>query len=135
MKKIILKGLTAGTVLLLISYFSLFLLVKIFPHLAEEYYDPMFSLEGSKAWTFFVHPYIISFVLAWFWSQFKTMFTGNFWLRGLKMGLVYALLAILPGTWMLYSAFSVSVPMVLSWGIYGVVQAAVAGIICARLSP
>ena len=135
MNKIILKGLTAGTVLLIVSYLALYLLVLVFPGLAEQYYDPMFCLEGEKTWMFFLHPYILSFALAWFWSRFKTLFNGSFWFRGLEVGLVYALIAILPSMWMIYSAFSVSLALVISWGIYGVVQAVIAGIISARLSP
>lgn len=129
------KGLIAGTALLVVSYLSLYLLVKVFPAIASQYYDPMFSLEGDKAWMFFLHPYILSFALAWFWSRFKTIITGNYWIRGLKVGLVYSLIAILPGMWMIYSAFSVSLTMVLSWSIYGLAQAVIAGIISARLSP
>lgn len=135
MKKIILKGLIAGTVLLVISYVSLFLLVRLLPGLAEQYYDPMFSLEGDKAWMFFFHPYILSFALAWFWSRFKSLFNGSYWLRGLEVGIVYSLIAILPSMWMIYSAFSVSLTLVISWGLYGLIQAAITGIISARLSP
>lgn len=135
MKKIILKGLTAGTVLLIVSFLSLLLLVKLFPGIAEQYYDPMFSLEGGKSWMFFLHPYILSFAIAWFWSRFKTLFNGSYWLRGLEVGLVYALIAILPSMWMIYSALSVSLTLVISWGIYGMLQAVISGIISARLSP
>ncbi|MDZ4707194.1 MAG: hypothetical protein SH818_02235 [Saprospiraceae bacterium] len=135
MKKIILKGLTAGTVLLIVSYLALYLLVLLFPGIAEQYYDPIFSLEGNKTWMFFLHPFIISFALAWFWSRFKTLFNGSYWFRGLEVGLVYGLIAILPSMWMIYSALSVSLTMVISWGIYGLMQAVIAGIISARLSP
>ncbi|MBK9931085.1 MAG: hypothetical protein IPP04_14610 [Saprospiraceae bacterium] len=135
MNKIILKGLIAGGTLLLVSYLTLFLLVKFMPGLAEQYYDPMFSLEGDKAWMFFIHPFIISFALAWFWSRFKSLFEGNFWFRGFEVGVVYALIAILPSMWMIYSAFNVTLPMVISWSIYGTMQAIIAGIISAKLSP
>ena len=84
---------------------------------------------------FFIHPFIISFALAWFWSRFKSLFEGNFWFRGFEVGVVYALIAILPSMWMIYSAFNVTLPMVISWSIYGTMQAIVAGIISAKLSP
>jgi hypothetical protein len=95
----------------------------------------MFSLEGEKSWMFFVHPFIISFALAWFWLRFKTLFKGNLIMRGIEVGLFYGLIAILPSMWMIYSAFNVTLFMVISWGIYGVIQAMVAGIISARLNP
>ncbi len=135
MKIIALKVLISGLTLLVISYLTLFLLVKLVPSLAEQYYDPMFSLEGEKSWMFFVHPFIISFALAWFWLRFKTLFKGNLIMRGIEVGLFYGLIAILPSMWMIYSAFNVTLFMVISWGIYGVLQAMVAGIISARLNP
>ena len=56
-------------------------------------------------------------------------------MRGIEVGLFYGLIAILPSMWMIYSAFNVTLFMVISWGIYGVIQAMVAGIISARLNP
>jgi len=135
MKLIALKVLISGVILLIISYLALFLVVKLVPSLAEQYYDPMFSLEGSKSWMFFIHPFIISFALAWFWKRFKSLFHGNWIMRGIEVGLFYGLIAILPSMWMIYSAFNVTLVMVLSWGIYGITQAVIAAIISARLNP
>ncbi len=135
MKLIALKVLISGVILLIISYLALFLMVKLVPSLAEQYYDPMFSLEGNKSWMFFIHPFIISFALAWFWMRFKTLFHGNLITRGIEVGLFYGLIAILPSMWMIYSAFNVTLLMVISWGIYGIIQAVIAAIISARLNP
>lgn len=135
MKLIALKVLISGVILLIISYLALFLVVKLVPSLAEQYYDPMFSLEGNKSWMFFLHPFIISFALAWFWKRFKSLFHGNLIMRGMEVGLFYGLIAILPSMWMIYSAFNVTLVMVISWGIYGVIQAVIAALISARLNP
>lgn len=135
MKLIALKVLISGVILLIISYLALFLMVKLVPSLAEQYYDPMFSLEGNKSWMFFIHPFIISFALAWFWMRFKTLFHGNMITRGIEVGLFYGLIAILPSMWMIYSAFNVTLVMVISWGVYGIIQAVIAAIISARLNP
>ena len=135
MKLMTIKVLISGVILLVISYIALFLIVKTIPSLAEQYYDPMFSFEGEKSWMFFVHPFIISFALAWFWKRFKLMFHGKLWWRGIEVGLFYGVIAVLPSMWMIYSAFNVSLPMVISWGIYGVFQAVIAGLISARINP
>jgi hypothetical protein len=135
MNKFLLKGFSAGFALLVISYSALYLLVMLFPALAVEYYDPMFSFSDEKTVMFFLHPFILSFSLAWFWRRFKSLFHGPFWWRGMEMGMVYGLIATLPGLWMVYSAMSVSLTMVLSWLAYGFFQAMVTGVIFAKISP
>ena len=125
----------AGTVLLASSYVSLNLVVAFFPGLAEQYYDPIFSFEGEKAILYFVHPYILSFALAWFWRRFKGLFHGSFWWRGIEMGLVYGLIATLPSMWITFSSLAISLGLVFTWLLYGVFQAIVVGIIFAKISP
>lgn len=135
MKKFLIKGIAAGAALLVLSYGALYLVVSLVPSLAEQYYDPIFSFDGDKAILYFLHPFILSFALAWFWRRFKSLFHGPFWWRGIEMGLVYGLIATLPAMWIIFSSLSVSLSLVLSWFIYGVLQAMVVGIIFARLSP
>jgi hypothetical protein len=135
MKKFLLKGILAGIALLAFSYVALLLTVQVFPGLADEYYSPVFSLEGEKSVLFFLHPFIVSFALAWFWRRFKGMFEGPFWLRGIEVGLAFGIIAVLPSMWMTFSAFAVSLTMVLTWVLYGLMQGVVAGIIYAKVSP
>lgn len=135
MKKILIKGLVAGAILLLFSYIALHLVVRFMPNLAEQYYNPVFSLEGDKTYLYFMHPFILSFALAWFWSRFKGLFTGSFWWRGTEMGLVYGLIATLPSMWITFSSLNISLSMVVTWLVYGVFQAVVVGIVYAKISP
>ncbi|MDX2135188.1 MAG: hypothetical protein SFV52_10385 [Saprospiraceae bacterium] len=135
MKKFFIKSLTAGAVLFLLSYATLYLVVLLLPNVAEQYYDPMFSFEGIKGVLYLMHPFVLSFALAWFWQRFKGLFHGSFWQRGIEMGLTYGLIATLPSMWILFSAMSVSFVLVCSWLLYGVMQAIVVGILFARLSP
>jgi len=135
MKIFLIKGIVAGTVLLVLSYVSLYLIVALFPALAEQYYDPIFSFEGEKAVLYFIHPFILSFALAWFWKRFKSLFHGAFWWRGIEMGLVYGLIATLPSMWITFSALSISFGLVCSWLLYGVFQAMIVGVIFAKISP
>ncbi|TNE53901.1 MAG: hypothetical protein EP344_14620, partial [Bacteroidetes bacterium] len=120
---------------LLFSYLALHLIVRFMPHLAEQYYNPVFDLEGDKTYLYFLHPFILSFALAWFWSRFKELFTGSFWWRGTEMGLVYGLVATLPSMWITFSSLAISFPMVLTWFLYGLFQAIVVGIVYAKISP
>ncbi len=135
MKNFLLKGVVAGAVLLGFSYAALYLAVTFFPNLAEQYYDPVFSFEGDKAILYFAHPFVLSFALAWFWKRFKSLFHGPFWWRGMEMGMVYGLIATLPAMWITYSSLTISLGLVFSWLIYGVIQAMLVGIIFAKISP
>lgn len=135
MKRFLIKGFLAGAALLALSYVALNLIVAFFPQLAEQYYDPIFSFEGEKAVLYFIHPFILSFALAWFWLRFKSLFHGSFWWRGTEMGLVYGLIATLPSMWITFSSLAVSFGLVFTWLLYGVFQAIVVGIIFAKISP
>jgi hypothetical protein len=135
MKNVILPGVLAGFVLLAFSYAALWGLVRFLPSLAEQYYNPVFSLEGDKTVLYFLHPFVLSFALAWFWARFKGQFEGHWIVRGLELGLVYGIVATLPAMWITFSSLSLSFPLVLSWFAYGVFQAAVVGLIYAKVTP
>lgn len=135
MKKFLIKGILAGAVLLVLSYGALYLMVMFFPALAEQYYDPIFNFDGDKAVLYFMHPFILSFALAWFWRRFKGLFHGPFWWRGIELGLVYGLIATFPAMWIIFSSLAISLGLVISWLLYGVFQAIVVGIIFAKISP
>lgn len=135
MKKILFSGLIAGTILFIVSYGGLYVGVNLFPALFMEYINPLFNSDGSRDILFYMHAFIISFALAWFWDRFKGLFTGPFLLRGLEFGLVYALVALLPVMWITFSALDITVIMVLSWFFYGLFQSLIAGLVFAKINP
>ena len=135
MKKTLYSGLIAGIVLFVLSYGGLYLAVQFIPELFIEYNHPLFNSDGSRDSLFYLHAFIISFALAWFWERFKGLFEGPFLVRGLEFGFVYAIVSLLPVMWITFSALDITVLMVLSWFVYGFMQALVAGILFARLNP
>jgi hypothetical protein len=135
MKKIILKIIIAAIVLLIFNLLATYIIIWFFPNIAEEYYNPVFSIEGYKSTLYFIHPLLVSFALAWFWQRFKTLFHGSFWLRGLEVGLAYGAIAVLPSMWLIFCSLSVSIDIVLSWLLYGIIQGIVVGIIYAKINP
>jgi hypothetical protein len=135
MKKIIVTGLIAGCILFVLSYGGLFMAVKFFPSLFIEYNNPLFNSDGSRDVLFYMHAFVISFALSWFWDRFKGLFHGTFMLRGLEFGLVYSIIALVPVMWISFSALDITVIMVLSWLVYGLTQAIIAGIIFAKINP
>jgi hypothetical protein len=135
MKKILVSGLITGCILFVLSYGSLYLAVKYFPSLFTAYFNPLFNSDGSRDVLFYMHAFIFSLALSWFWDRFKSLFKGAFILRGIEFGLVYAVIALLPVMWISFSALDITVAMVSSWFMYGLVQASIAGIVFAKLNP
>ncbi len=135
MKKIFLSGLIAGMILFVISYGGLYLTIRYFPDFFVSYNNPLFNSDGSRDLLFYMHAFIISFALSWFWDRFKSLFNGSFILRGIEFGSVYALVALLPVMWITFSSLDISLVMVGSWFFYGLAQAIIAGIIFAKINP
>jgi len=135
MKKILITGLIAGCILFVLSYGGLFLGVRFFPGLFAAYNNPLFNSDGSRDVLFYLHAFIISFALSWFWDRFKVLFKGTLIMRGLEFGLVYSIIALLPVMWISFSSLDITVVMVLSWFLYGLAQAIIAGLVFAKINP
>lgn len=135
MKKIITSGLIAGFILFVISYGGLYLSVRFFPSLFIEYNSPLFNSDGSRDVMFYLHPFIISLALSWFWERFKSLFGGPILVKGIKFGFVYAMVALLPVMWITFSSLDITIAIVLSWLLYGLMQSIFAGLIFAKINP
>jgi len=135
MKKIIISGLIAGCILFVLSYGGLYLAVRFFPSIFVEYNNPLFNSDGSRDVLFYLHAFIFSFALSWFWDRFKSLFKGMFIIRGLEFGLIYSIIALLPVMWISFSALDITIPMVTSWFLYGLTQAIIAGVVFAKINP
>lgn len=125
MKKIFLSGLILGAVLLVVSLISNQLSYFLFPGLKAEYQNPALF----RPWTdpamqlFFLHPFILGVILTWLWSKLKNSFGNSF-----KFALAYWLIT-LPGMFISYSSFPISLTMVISWSLSGLLQSLVAGVV------
>jgi hypothetical protein len=135
MKKIISSGLIAGVILLVLSILGLYLTIWFFPTLAAQYYDPAFNDQSGRYMIYYAHPFVIGLALAWFWDRFKSVLKGSNLTRGIEFGLIYALVAIFPVMWLTYSALSVSLAMVGTWLVFGLLQGIVSGLIFEKLNP
>jgi hypothetical protein len=135
MKKIIISGLVAGVVLLILSVTGLYITSYIFPNIAMQYFDPAFDAESGRIMFYYIHPFIISLALSWFWSRFKDVLKGSFITRGIEFGLIYVIVATFPMMWLIYSAMSVSLLIVATWFVLALVQAVIAGLILEKMNP
>jgi len=135
MKKIIKPALIAGVILFVVSYGGLYLAVQFLPFLFVRYINPMFTSDSNRDILFYSHAFVVSFALAWFWERFKSLFKGNYVVRGLEFGAVYSLVALMPVMWITFSSLDITFIMVLSWFFYGLCQAMMAGIVFAKVNP
>jgi hypothetical protein len=135
MKKIMLSGIVAGIVLLALSVLGLYVTIWLFPSIAEQYFGPAFNTQSNRVMIYYIHPFIISLALAWFWSRYKGVLTGSFITRGIEFGLIYAFIAIFPMMWLLYSAINVSLEMLVTWFVLGILQGIVSGLIFEKMNP
>ena len=135
MKRVLISGLIAGFVLFVVSYGGLFLSIKFFPELFIEYNNPLFKSDGSRDLLFYSHAFVFSLALSWFWERFKELIKGSLILRGIKFGVVYSLVALLPIMWLTFSSLDITFLIVVSWFVYGMSQAIIAGLIFATSNP
>jgi hypothetical protein len=135
MKRTIFSGLLAGVVLLILSIVSLYVTIWFFPSVAAQYYDPAFDTQAGRYMIYYAHPFVIALALAWFWNRFKGVLTGSFLTKGIEFGFVYALIAIFPVMWLIYSAMNVSLALVATWWMFGLLQGLVAGLVFEKLNP
>jgi hypothetical protein len=135
MKRILQAGLVAGIVLLIFSVLGLYMTIWFFPSLAMQYFDPAFSTESSKVLLYYIHPFVISLALSWFWSRFKSVLKGSFLTRGIEFGLIYAMVASFPMMWLIYSAMNVSLTMVATWFVLAMIQGVIAGLVFEKMNP
>lgn len=135
MKKVILSGLLAGLVLFLASMVVGGIFKVIFPSINAEYQntnlfrpfsDPLMLL-------FFVHPFLLGVILAWFWNKTKSIFGEN--MKGaIKFGIVYWVIATIPGMFATYTSMPYSSAIVASWLMGGLVESVLAGIVFVKIN-
>lgn len=133
-RKIILPGLVAGSVLLVLSIVGLYVTIWLFPALAVLYFDPAFDTQSERAILYFMHPFLAGLALSWFWDRSKSLFTGSFLEKGIGFGLLYWLVSVVPMMWLIYSAIAVPLQLVASWLLFGLIQAIIAGFVLGKLN-
>ena len=135
MKKVIASVIISSIVLLVLSLVMFYVSAYIFPSVTQEYLSSVFRTSGTSDWLYYAHPVVLSIALKWFWERYKDIFKGSLILRAAEVAMVYCIVAMVPVLWLTFSAIDVSLPMVLTWLLYGLIQAFVAGIVYAKINP
>lgn len=133
MKKVFTSGIIAGFAILILSFAGIYATIFLLPEIANEYYDPTYRTD--RLWLFIAHPFVMAITFAWFWDKFKDSIQGGWLFKGVWMGLIYAAVATLPAMWLTFSSLNVSLGMVITWFLYGVLCAVTAGVIFSKINP
>ncbi|KKT74992.1 MAG: hypothetical protein UW69_C0022G0002 [Microgenomates group bacterium GW2011_GWA2_44_7] len=135
MIKIVKQGLIIGIVNLLVGLIFNQTVGLLFPGITQEYVRSGLF----RPWTdplmmaFFLYPFILGLVLAYFWSRFGKQIEGKTSsAKALNFAKLYFLIATVPGMFVSYTSFRVSALMIGSWTLTGFVEAFVAGWILAK---
>lgn len=136
MKKAIISILIAGLAVLAVSMILLYVVIYFMPGVMEEYYNDVFRSSSFQTdWMFYVHPFVLSISLYWFWDRFKEKLSGSWVLKALEISLVYCIVAMLPVLWLTFSAINISIIMVITWLGFGAFQAFIAGLVFVKQNP
>ncbi len=120
MKKIVIPGILAGVVILIVEMLISFAV----PSLKAQYENPALfrSWADPIMQLYYLYPFVLGILLAWFWGKVKiTIPTGSLFSKAFRFGWMYWLVATIPGMLVSYSSFQVSLGMVLSWAIGGLI--------------
>lgn len=134
MKKIILQGLIAGAILLVLSIAGLYFIMWLIPDMAMEYFGQAFISETWRNVFYYVHPFVIGTALSWLWNRLQNKAGKSLIGRSLKFGLVYITIATFPYMLLIYSAINVSLPIIVTWLLFGFAEAVISAIIFHKLN-
>jgi len=136
MKRAIVQSLLVGLVLLVAMVAIGMMMNAAMPSLASEYTktaifrpwsDPLMSL-------YYLHPFILGLVFVYVWHTIKSSFGHmSFWQKVGKFTILTSLISTLPGMLMTYSSFRVSLGLVASWTLSGIVSAFIASYLTVKL--
>lgn len=135
MKKIIGVGLLAGLAMTLAGVVINVVMNMVLPELNEAYKNSGLFRPWSdpRMMMFFLIPFFTGILLSWVWTKVKDLVKGiTPGAKGLNYGLIYAL-TTLPGMFITYSSFNVSLAMVMSWTVSGIIEGIVACLLIAKV--
>lgn len=132
MSRSLISILMAGVLVLATSMLMMYAAAFALPSLSEEYYSTVFRSSNFEAqWLFYIHPFVLSAALLWFWHHLKDQLSEGRVSKAVEFGARYGVVAMFPVLLLTFSAIDISFLMVMTWLFYGIVQAMVAGLVYA----
>lgn len=125
------QGLTVGLVNLCLGVTLSIVLRILIPSLDLEFQNiEMFRLWDDPLQIFFLlYPFILGLVMSYLWVNTEKLFSGNNLSKAFQFARFYFVIATLPGMFISYASFQVSLIMIIYWTVAGFMQAYVAGLV------
>lgn len=129
------KGLIAGFVNLILGLIINWIITAGFPQVAKEYQNTEIfrSFSDPLMMIFFAYPFILGIVAAYFWNLIKEKLPKDQNAKVFAFAKIYFIIATIPGMFISYTSFQLSLTMILVWTITGYLEALAAGWIFARI--
>lgn len=130
------NGLIVGFINLGLGFAFNFVIEKLIPSLAKDYQN----IALFRPWNdplmmiYFFYPFIAGFVLFYLWGLIKNQLLGSDLKKAFRFASIYFLIATIPGMFISYTTFQVSLLMILSWTLSGFIQVFIAGFIFTKLN-
>ena len=122
------KGLLAGLANLVLGFVLNWLVGMVLPSIAGEYQNTAMF----RPWTdplmmvYFAYPFILGLVAAYLWDKVGKP-------KPVEFAKLYFIIATIPGMFITYTSFQISLTMVLLWAVTGFIQAWVAAYIFTKV--
>ena len=122
------KGLIAGLANLVLGFVLNWLVGMVLPSIAGEYQNTtMFRPWSDPLMTvYFAYPFILGLVAAYLWDKVGKP-------KPVEFAKLYFIIATIPGMFITYTSFQISLTMVLLWAVTGFVQAWVAAYVFTKV--
>lgn len=130
------KGLLIGLIILILGVTWNMASETVFPSLAREFQNPAMYRPWSDPlmMIFFGYPFILGLVSVYFWKLIEKSLSGTRFNKALHFAKSYFIIATIPGMFISYTTFQVSLLMILSWTCIGFLEVLVAGWVLAGKS-
>jgi hypothetical protein len=90
MSRSLISILMAGVLVLATSMLMMYAAAFALPSLSEEYYSTVFRSSNFEAqWLFYIHPFVLSAALLWFWHHLKDQLSEGRVAKAVEFGARY----------------------------------------------
>jgi hypothetical protein len=116
-------GLFAGIIMLLVMLIVMNGLVIIFPQIEQEYSTHVYrNCDDILFLLLFLHPFLLGLIISWTWNLTSIIMKGDELTKVVNFTFAYIMIAQIPGLFLMYSFMNVSLLMIMSWLMNGLLQ-------------
>jgi hypothetical protein len=129
------RGLIIGVANLVVGLVLNWLVSTVLPSIAQEYQNGSMFRPWSDPlmMVYFGYPFILGFAASYLWDLVKEHLKGKPEQKAMQFATIYFIIATIPGMFITFTSFQISLGMVLVWAVTGFIQAYVAGLVITKV--